>query len=79
MTSSEAATLLDRYQRGEVDQKSVLHAFQAAPVVDLAPVLGAVDRVERWAAGAVEPVELPLGVASVAWAWREAGREGEPP
>ena len=35
MTPSEAAALLDRYQRGEVDQKSVLHAFQAAPVVDL--------------------------------------------
>ena len=35
MTSSEAAALLDRYHRGEVDQQAVLHAFQAAPVVDL--------------------------------------------
>lgn len=35
MTPSDAAALLDRFQRGEVDRDSVLHAFQAAPVVDL--------------------------------------------
>lgn len=35
MLPSEAAALLDRFQRGEVDRLAVLHAFQAAPVVDL--------------------------------------------
>ena len=34
----------------------------------------AVDRVERWAAGAAEPVELPLGVASVAALDADDGR-----
>ncbi len=35
MLPSEAASLLDRFQRGEVDRPTVLHAFQAAPVTDL--------------------------------------------
>ena len=35
MSPSEAASLLDRFQRGEVDRPAVLHAFQAAPVTDL--------------------------------------------
>jgi len=34
----------------------------------------AVDRVERWAAGATEPLELPLGVASVAALDADDGR-----
>lgn len=35
MTPTEAATLLDRFQRGELDRNAVLRAFQAAPVQDL--------------------------------------------
>ncbi len=35
MTPTEAATLLDRFQRGELDRDAVLRAFQAAPVQDL--------------------------------------------
>lgn len=35
MTPTEAAALLDRFQRGETDRDAVLRAFQAAPVQDL--------------------------------------------
>lgn len=35
MTPTEAAALLDRFQRGETDREAVLRAFQAAPVQDL--------------------------------------------
>lgn len=35
MIPAEAAALLDRLQRGELDRDAVLHAFQQAPVADL--------------------------------------------
>ena len=35
MTPAEAAVLLDRFQRGEISRGETLHAFQAAPVVEL--------------------------------------------
>lgn len=35
MTPTEAAALLDRFQRGETDRAAVLRAFQAAPVQEL--------------------------------------------
>ena len=35
MTPTEAAALLDRFQRGEADRDAVLRAFQAAPVQEL--------------------------------------------
>lgn len=35
MTNTEAAALLDRFQRGETSRDTVLRAFQAAPVSDL--------------------------------------------
>jgi NCAIR mutase (PurE)-related protein len=35
MTPTEAAALLDRFQRGETDRDAVLRAFQAAPVQEL--------------------------------------------
>ena len=35
MTATEAALLLDRFQRGEVPRDQVLRAFQAEPLVDL--------------------------------------------
>jgi pyridinium-3,5-biscarboxylic acid mononucleotide synthase len=35
MNPTEALALLDRFQRGDVSREHVLHAFQAAPVVDL--------------------------------------------
>ncbi len=35
MTATEAAALLDRFQRGEVPRDQVLRAFQAEPLVDL--------------------------------------------
>ena len=35
MTPLQAAELLDRFQRGEIDRDSVLRSFQGAPVTDL--------------------------------------------
>lgn len=35
MTTNEAASLLDRFQRGEIPRDDVLRAFQAAPVANL--------------------------------------------
>lgn len=35
MTPGQATELLERFRRGEIAESAVLHAFQAAPVVDL--------------------------------------------